>query len=683
MSGQLRPPIAPVRPHSITAHGETRIDPYFWLRDRNDPDVIAYLNAENAYTEQTLAHTRALQEQLYREMRGRIKERDENVPEQRDSYFYYTRTEEGQQYTIRCRKHGSLDAPEEILLDENALAEGQPFFRVGNFAVSPDHRLLAYATDTSGDEIFTLVIKDLQTGELLPERIGGTGYGLEWGNDSRTLYYVVLDPAHRPYKVFRHTLGSDPASDVEVYHEPDELFYMELSKTRSRAYLLISLSSFSTSEVRYAPADDPQASFAPVLPRQRERLYSVDHHGERFLILTNDQAQNFRLVAAPVASPGPEQWQELVPHRTDVLLDEIDVFQDYLVLYERAGGLKQISILRPDAAPLRQVAFPEPVYTYGPGSNPMFDSRVLRFSYSSLATPPSVIDYDMAEGSWTVRKQTEIPTGHDPERYQTERIMATAPDGAQVPISLISRKGTPRDGSAPLLLYAYGSYGASIDPGFDSKRFSLIDRGVTYAIAHIRGGSELGRAWYDAGKLLNKRNTFSDFIACAEHLIAQGYTAPDRLAVTGRSAGGLLMGAVVNMRPDLFRAVVADVPFVDVINTMSDPTIPLTVPEYEQWGNPADKTYYDYMKSYSPYDNVEAKDYPHMLVSGGLNDPRVQYWEPAKWVARLRATKTDQNHLLLKMQMSAGHSGASGRFDYLKEYALEYAFVLDCLGIRD
>ncbi|HEU4326262.1 MAG TPA: S9 family peptidase [Roseiflexaceae bacterium] len=683
MSGQLRPPTAPVRPHSITAHGETRTDPYFWLRDRNDPDVIAYLNAENAYTEQALAHTRDLQERLYREMRGRIKERDENVPEQRDGYFYYTRTEEGQQYAIHCRRHGSMDAPEEILLDENALAEGQPFFRVGNFRVSPDHRLLAYATDTSGDEIYTLVVKDLQTGDLLPERIGGTGYGLEWANDSRTLYYVVLDPAHRPHKVFRHTLSSDPAGDVEVYHEPDELFYMELSKTRSRAYLLISLSSFSTSEVRYASADDPQAAFAPVLPRQQERLYSVDHHGDRFLILTNDQAQNFRLLEAPADSPGPAHWRELVPHRADVLLDEIDVFQDYLVLYERAGGLKQISILRLDGTPLRRVAFPEPVYTYSYGSNPMFDSHTLRFSYSSLATPPSVIDYDMAEGVWTVRKQTEIPSGHDPERYQTERIVATAPDGTQVPISLISLKGTPRDGSAPLLLYAYGSYGASMDPGFDSKRLSLIDRGVTYAIAHIRGGSELGRAWYDNGKLLHKRNTFTDFIACAEHLVAQGYTAPDRLAITGRSAGGLLMGAVVNMRPDLFKAVVADVPFVDVINTMSDPTIPLTVPEYEQWGNPADKTFYDYMKSYSPYDNVEAKDYPHMLVSGGLNDPRVQYWEPAKWVARLRSTKTDQNLLLLKMQMSAGHSGASGRFDYLKEYALEYAFVLDCLGIRD
>jgi len=683
MSGQTHPPIAPVRPYTVTAHGETRSDPYFWLRDRNDPDVIAYLTAENAYTEHALAHTRALQERLYQEMRGRIKERDQSVPVERDGRWYYTRTEEGQQYGILCRRTGGPDAPEEILLDENELAAGQAFFRLGSWDVSPDHSLLAYSTDTAGDEIFTVVVKDLRTGELLPERIAGTGYGLEWANDSRTLYYVTLDEAHRPFKVFRHTAGGDPAGDEEVFHEPDERYSIELLKTRSQAYLLIELGSYSTSEVRYASADDPQAAFATLLPRRQERLYRADHHGEHFLILTNDQALNFRLLTLPVGQSDPAALRELVPHRDDVLLDDFDVFRDYLVVHERVGGLQRMRVLGLDGAELRTVVFPEPVYTYRPGPNITFDSRTIRFSYSSLVTPPSVIDYTLDTGVWTLRKRDEIPSGYEPDRYVSERISATAPDGTQVPISLVYLRGAPRDGSGALLLYAYGSYGISIDPGFDTKRISLLDRGVAFAIAHIRGGSELGRAWYDAGKLLQKRNTFSDFIACAEHLIGQRYTSPERLAILGRSAGGLLMGSVLNMRPDLFKAAIAGVPFMDVINTMSDPTLPLTVPEYEQWGNPEQPEFYEYMKSYSPYDNIEPKAYPHILATAGLNDPRVAYWEPAKWVARLRTTKTDQNLLLLQTEMTAGHAGASGRFDYLREYALQYAFLLACLGLAD
>ncbi|MDQ5852943.1 MAG: S9 family peptidase, partial [Chloroflexota bacterium] len=633
-----------------------------------------------AYTEEMMRHTQILQEQLYAEMRGRIKETDQQVPEKRDDYFYYSRTEEGKQYPIFCRRHGGLDAEEELLLDQNQLAEGHAYCRIGAYRVSPDHRLLAYSVDTSGAEKYTLFVKDLNTGDLLPDQLPNTYYGVEWANDNRTIFYNVLDEAMRPYKLYRHTLGTDPREDVLVYHEPDEAFFLWISKPKSHAFLLMTLRSMSTTEVWFVPAGQPEAEFTVIQPRQHEMEYSVDHHGDRFLIVTNDQARNFKLVEAPIATPSKEHWRELIPHRPAVLIDGIDAFRDHLAIYEREHGLKHIRITDPHGRDVRYVEFPEPVYTFWPGPNPEFDTSVLRFTYTSLVTPNSVVDYDMGTGTWDLRKQDEIPSGYDPSLYQSERLIATAPDGTQVSISLVYKKGIRRDGRNPLLLYGYGSYGYSIDPSFSSDRLSLLDRGFIFAIAHIRGGSDLGRDWYDQGKLFHKKNSFADFIACAEHLIAEGYTSSERLAIMGGSAGGLLMGAVANMRPDLFKAVVAKVPFVDVINTMCDPSLPLTVIEYEQWGNPNDKEAYDYIKSYSPYDNVEAKAYPHMLITSGLNDPRVSYWEPTKWAAKLRALKTDQNRLLLKTNMEAGHGGASGRYDHLKEIALDYAFLLDVIG---
>ena len=680
MTSTVQPPIARRIPRAVTMHGDTRDDPYYWLRDRTNPEVIAYLNAENAYLEQSLQHTQPLQQQLYAEMRGRIQEVDASVPVQRDDYYYYTRMEQGKQYAIHCRKHGGLDAPEELLLDQNALAEGQRYFHLGVFKVSPNHQLLAYSIDTAGSEIYTIFFKDLTTGSLLPDQITNAYYGVEWANDNCTLLYNALDDALRPYKAFRHTLGISQADDALVYHEPDEAFYLNIAKTRSRAYLLITLESTTSTEVRFAPADQPHADFAVVQPRLPAVEYSVEHHGDSLLIVTNQRAQNFKLVSAPIATPGWEHWRDLIPHRSDVLIDGIDVFRDHLAVYERAGGLKRIRISRPDGGAQRYVSFPEPVYSFTPGPNEQFDSSRLRFTYTSLVTPDSVIDYDMYAGNWQLKKQDEIPSGYDPTRFQSERIYATAADGARVPISLVYQKGIARDGGSPMLLYGYGSYGSNVDPTFDSKRLSLLERGFVFAIAHIRGGSDMGRAWYDDGKLLHKRNSFTDLIACADHLVAEGYTSTARLAIMGGSAGGLLVGATVTLRPDLFKAVIAHVPFVDVLNTMSDVSIPLVVPEYQQWGNPANPAEYEYMKSYSPYDNVAATDYPHMLVTAGLNDPRVAYWEPAKWVAQLRAHKTDQNLLLLRTNMSTGHFGASGRYDELKEVAQEWAFLIEMLG---
>ncbi len=681
MPSRAMPPRARQIPHELTMHGETRVDPYFWLRERDNPDVIAYLEAENAYLKDALRPTEPLQEQLYAELRGRIKEDDATVPVQRDEYFYYARTETGKQYPIFCRKRGGLDAPEEILLDQNALAEGHPFCKLGVYRVSPDHRLLAYSVDTAGSEQFMLRIKDLATGEHLPDTILNTSYSAEWAADSRTLFYVTLDESWRPFKLWRHRLGDDPAGDSPVYHETDESFFVRLSKTTSKAYLLVSLDSTNTSEVRYIPADQPESAPAVIAPRRHGIEYSVEHHGDRWLIVTNEDAINFRLMAAPIGSQSRELWIELIPHRDDVLLEDLTAFRDYLALYERADGYKRIRIATPKGEHLRAVAFPEPVYTVTPGPNENFESRVVRFTYHSLVTPPSVIDYDMAAGRWIERKRDEIPSGYDPALYESRRLYATAPDGARVPISLVYRRDQRREGGNPALLYGYGAYGVSSEPAFQAHRISLLDRGFVFAIAHVRGGSELGRRWYEDGKLLRKKNTFTDFIACAEELIRQGYTTPDRLAIMGGSAGGLLMGAVVNLRPDLFKAVIAKVPFVDVINTMSDPSLPLTVIEYEQWGNPNDRQYYDYMRSYSPYDNLESRAYPHMLVTAGLNDPRVSYWEPAKWVAKLRTVNTGDNLVLLKTNMDAGHAGASGRFDLLREIALDYAFLIHALGV--
>ena len=683
------PPVARAIPRTSAVHGETRTDEYFWLRDREDPETLAYLEAENRYTAEVMRPTGALQNKLFAEMRGRIKETDLSVPERIDDWLYYHRTAEGAQYPIYCRRpawrpedDGSL---EEILLDLNPLADGHAYFRLGAFEVSPDHRLLAYAVDTSGAESFTLVIKDLATGALMAESMANVSPSVAWANDSRTLFYAVLDDAHRPCRLYRHRLGHNPADDVLVHFEADESFFLDVARTGSRALLVLELASHSTSEVRFASADRPDEPFRTVEPRRAGVEYSVTHHGDRFFITTNDGAPNFRVVSAPVESPSREHWTEVLPHRPEVKVDSTDAFRDHLVVYEREAGLRQLRILELGSGGIGRghlVTFPEPVYTVRQHENPEFDTALLRFSYTSMVTPASVVDYDMTDRTWTVRKQTEVLGGYDPARYRTERTFATAPDGTRVPVSLVyqlplERPGGPR----PLLLHGYGAYGISYDPAFSSSSLSLVDRGFVVAIAHVRGGEELGRPWYDGGRLLNKPNSFGDFIAAAEHVIAEGYTSPERLVISGGSAGGLLMGAVTNLRPELFRAVLAEVPFVDVVNTMLDASLPLTVIEYDEWGNPNDPEYYHCIRSYSPYDNVRAQRYPHMLITAGLNDPRVAYWEPAKFTARLRALKTDTNRLLLKTNMGAGHGGASGRWDFLREVAFKYAFVLDVLGM--
>jgi oligopeptidase B len=667
-------------PRVQTVHGETRVDDFYWLRDRSDPEVIAYLEAENRYTGAIMRPTEALQERLYQEMRGRIKETDLSVPERIDEYYYYSRTEAGGQYPILCRKRGSLEAREEVLLDQNPLAVGHAYFRIGDTEVSPDHRLLAYSVDTSGAEEFTLFIKDLATGELLPDALVKTSPGVAWANDSRTLFYIVLDQARRPCRLYRHAVGTNPATDALVYFESDESFFLDVHRTRSRRYILLDISSHSTSEVRFVSADHPEGAFQVVQRREHGIEYSVSHHDERFFITTNDAAPNFRLVQAPVSSPSKENWAPVLPYRPQVKLDATDAFRSHLVVYERQAGLRQIRILDLASGQEHLIPFPEPVYTVRGHENPEFETPLLRFSYTSLVTPSSVIEYDMADRTWVVRKQTEVLGGYDPSLYRSERLFATAPDGARVPVSLVYRAPLRLDGGRPLLLNGYGAYGVSFDPAFSSNTLSLLDRGFVVAIAHVRGGEELGRSWYESGKLRQKRNTFTDFIAAAEHLVALGYASPDRLAINGGSAGGLLVGAVTNLRPDLFRVVLAEVPFVDVVNTMLDPTLPLTVIEYDEWGNPGDPAAYSYIRSYSPYDNIEAKEYPHMLVTAGLNDPRVAYWEPAKYTAKLRSTKTGNNRLLLRTNMGAGHAGASGRYDFLREVAFKYAFMLDVLG---
>jgi oligopeptidase B len=682
INSELVPPIARVVPRVETIHEDLRVDDYFWLRDRSDPAVLAYLQAENHYTVSVMRHTEGLQQQLYHEMRARIKETDLSVPEQLDGFLYYSRTEAGGQYPILCRRlpHGEH---EEVLLDQNPLANSYSYFRLGVSAVSPDHQLLAYAVDTSGAEEFTLYVKDLCTGELYPESIPNTSHSVAWANDSRTLFYTVLDEAHRPCRLYRHLVGTNPSEDVLVYFEPDPSFFLDISRTRSRAYLLLDISSHSTSEVRFVSADRPEDPFLVVQPRAQGVEYTVSHHSDHFFITTNDAAPNFRLVRAPVASPGREQWSSVLAHRPEVKLDATDAFRGHLVVYERASGLRQIRVLDLASGEEHLISFPEPVYTVRAHSNPEFDTTLLRFTYTSLVTPNSVVDYDLAHRTWTVRKQTEVLGGYDPSLYRSERLFAAAPDGTPVPLSLVYRVPLQRDGQSPLLLNGYGAYGLSYDPMFSSNTLSLLDRGFVVAIAHVRGGEEMGRAWYDGGRLLNKRNSFTDFIAAAEYLIAGGYTSADRLVINGGSAGGLLMGAVTNLRPELFRAVLAEVPFVDVVNTMLDASLPLTIIEYDEWGNPNDRTAYEYIRSYSPYDNVQAQTYPHMLITAGLNDPRVAYWEPAKWTAKLRAKKTDDNRLLLRTNMGAGHGGASGRYDYLREVAFKYAFVLDVLGLPE
>jgi oligopeptidase B len=668
----------------VSLHGDTLIDNYFWMRERDNPEVIAHLEAENRYTEAMMAHTAALRDRLYNEMRNRVKEDDESVPARFGAFVYYTRTQTGRQYPMVYRRVAGTDG-EELLLDINALAEGRTFTRIGVFLPTYDGRLLAYSVDVDGSETYTLYLKDLTTGVFLDQPITNTYYGAAWSSDGHCLFYTTLDDARRPHRVYRHTIGSDPADDVLVYEEADPLFHLSLSLTRSRTYVLITSHSNTTSEVRAIPADAPADAPRILLPRRHGVEYTAHHRGDHFYMLTNDHALNFRVVRAPVDDVRAERLEEVIPHRADVMIDAIDLFAEHLVAYERSNAQERVEIVDLRTEQTHVLAFPTPVYTLQSWDrdalwepNLEFDTAVLRLHYTSLTQPRIIYDYEMSSHTLTLLKRDDVPD-YDPLRYRSERLWATASDGARVPISIVYRADVTRP--APLLLYGYGSYGATADPRFSIERISLLDRGVIFAIAHVRGGGELGRAWYEAGKMMRKRNTFTDFIACAEYLIAEGYTSPERLAIMGRSAGGLLVGAVVTMRPDLMRCAVAEVPFVDVVNTMLDSSIPLTAIEFEEWGNPTIAGQYAYMKSYSPYDNTTPQAYPAILATAGLHDPRVQYWEPAKWVAKLRDVKTNDAPVLLKTDLTAGHAGPSGRYDRLRETAFEYAFLLDHLGM--
>ena len=679
MFADAEPPQAPEIPHEIAEAGHTRNDPFFWLREKANPDVLKYLQAENRYTETALKPTEKLRDTIYHEMRRRIKEDDVSVPQKIGDYYYYSRTETGKQYAVHCRKKGSLEAREEVILDENELAKGQKYFRIGILSVSPDHKLLAYSTDTNGGETYVIRIKILETGELLPDEIKNSSYSFAWANDNKTFFYDQLDDANRPYKALKHILGTSVNQDPTVYEEKDARFFLEIYKSRSEKFIFVSVESERASEVRFVDADHPEGEFTLIRPRENDLLYSVDHHGDRFFIVTNENAKNFKVVETPVASPDKEHWKDYLPYDPEVKVDAVDAFENHLVISERRNGLPAIRICDLKSGETHEINFDEPTYEVSLDRNPVFKTGIVRIDYSSFITPNSVIDYDMVSRRKELKKEAPVLGGYKKSDYASERVFAKADDGVEIPISLFYKKGFRKDGTAPLLLTGYGAYGISTDANFSSSTISLVDRGFVFAIAHIRGGGELGRTWYEDGKLLKKKNTFTDFVSCTQYLIDQKYAAPKRVAILGGSAGGLLMGAVMNMRPDLFTSVIAAVPFVDVLNTMSDPSLPLTVTEYEEWGNPQDPKYFDYMASYSPYDNIEENQYPNLLVTAGLNDPRVSYWEPAKWVAKQRTLKHQNRILLLKTNMGAGHGGDSGRFDQLKEVAMEYAFAIDTL----
>ncbi len=670
-------PLAPKKPQLLEIHGHQRQDSYYWMNDRENPEVIDYLNAENAYLKEVMKPTESLQKQLFEEMKGRIKEQDESVPYFKSGYFWYSRFEKGSEYPVYCRKFGSLEAQEEIILDVNVLAEGKSYYQVGQATCSTNQQLLAFAADEVGRRIYTIQFKDLVTQEILNDQIPEVTGNFVWAADQQSVFYSKQDPETlRSFQIYKHILGTPLAQDLLIYEELDEEFSCVVHKTKSEKFILIHSESTISSEVRFVPADQPTASFQILQARIPHLEYAADHYGDHFYIRTNDQAQNFKLVKAPLTNPGKENWIDVVPHRPEVLLEDFDLFSKYLVTQERSNGLTQIRI-QPWAGEGHSLAFEDETYTAYVGTNPEFDTDLIRFGYNSLVSPSSVYDYHMVTRHKTLLKQQEVVGGHEPSDYHSERIWAKAADGVLVPISLVFQKSTfSKTGKNPVLLYAYGSYGYSMDAYFSSNRLSLLQRGFVFAIAHIRGGEDLGRAWYEDGKLLKKKNTFTDFIACAEHLIKQDYTSPAHLYAMGGSAGGLLMGAVINMRPELFKGVVANVPFVDVVTTMLDESIPLTTGEFQEWGNPKEKEFYDYMLSYSPYDNISAQAYPNLLVTSGLHDSQVQYWEPTKWVAKLRELKTDQNLLLLFTNMEAGHGGASGRFNPLKEIAMEYSFLL-------
>jgi oligopeptidase B len=673
------PPRAERVPRTTTLHGHTLADDYQWLRDKDDPRVRAYLEAENAHTAALMRPTEQFQDALYHEMLARIKETDMGVPYRYGAYEYYSRTQAGEDYPIYCRRPRTDRQSELVLLDLNALARGHDFLSLGASSVSPDAALLAYSLDITGYREFTLYVKDLTRAILLPERIGKVR-SVAWANDSVTLFYVIEDDAKRAYRLYRYRLGT--SEHTLVYEETDPRFSIGVQRSRSRGCIFLGSHSATASEVRFISADEPNAPFRLVAPRAPDHEYDVDHRGDLLYIVTNDRGRNFRLVTAPLSAPEPGNWTEMIPHREDVMLEDIDLFARHAVIHERAGGFPRMRVLSFATAQEHDIEMPEPVYSVYATGNAEFDTDVLRFSYESLVTPGSVFDYDMNTRSRTLLKQEEILGGYDSSRYRSELFYATAADGVQIPVSLVYRSDLRApERPQPLLLTGYGAYGFASDVHFSSTRLSLLDRGVIFAVAHVRGGGEMGKKWHDQGRMLNKKNTFTDFIAVAEHLVAQGYTSPGRMVIEGGSAGGLLVGAATNLRPDLFKAVVAEVPFVDVVNTMLDASLPLTTGEYEEWGDPQEPEYLAYMLSYSPYDNIQRRDYPAVLVETSLNDSQVMYWEPAKYVAKLRANKTDRNPLLLKTNMGAGHGGASGRYEYLREIAFTYTFILWQLGL--
>ena len=682
----LHAPIARREPKQTTLHGHTLVDAYAWLREKTSPEVIAYLEAENAYTNAIMSPTEALQKILYDEMVSHIKETDVSVPFPDGSFVYYSRTEQSLQYPIYCRKlRDAEDATEQVILDVNALAEGEAFMALGGFTVSDDGNLLAYSTDTTGFRQYTLHVKNLRSGEILSEKAERVG-SIVWAGDYHTLFYTVEDEEQkRQFQLYRHVVGAPHAEDALVYEEMDERFNLGAGRTRDGKYIMLEASSHTTSEVQFLPADTPESGWTVIQTREDDLEYYAEHRNGSFLIRSNDAGRNFRLVSAPVDRPGRENWTEILPHRADVMLEDADLFASFYVACERANGLPRLRVFDFEDAGLatrapREITFPEPVYSTHPHVNREFETTKYRYSYQSLVSPASVYEYDVASGDSTLLKQQEVPGGFDHALYQSERIFARAQDGAEVPVSIVYRRDKKGAGTNPLWIYGYGSYGYALPIGFNSSRLSLLDRGFVLAYAHIRGGGDMGKPWHDAGRLMEKLNTFSDFIAVTEHLVALGYGDARRVGIEGGSAGGLLMGAAVNMKPELFRAVVSHVPFVDVMNTMLDASLPLTVPEYEEWGNPNEKPAFEYMLSYSPYDNLKAGAYPAMLIKTSLNDSQVMYWEPAKYVARLRTLKSDKSVLLLHTNMSAGHGGASGRYDYLKEIAFDYAFLLKELG---
>lgn len=673
-------------PVKLEKHGDVRTDEYFWLRERENPEVLDYLTRENIYNDQMTAHTRQLQENLFQEVKKRIKEDDSSVPYKLNGYWYITRFEKGKDYPIYSRKKETLEAPEEILFDVNEMAKGHDYYRLTGLSVSPNNKLIAYAVDTVSRRKYTIYIKNLETGEVYAEKIRNTTGGATWANDNKTLFYARKDEETlRSNKIYKHHLGTKAKDDTLVYFEEDETFHTYVYKSKSRRYIIIGAESTLTSEYRFIAADDPDGEIHVVQPRIRGLEYSIAHYRDCFYIMTNkDGATNFKLMKAPVHDPGIENWEEVIAHREDVLLEDIDLFRDYLVVSERNNGLNKIHIRRWDGTDSYFLPFDNETYTAFTGTNPDFDTEILRYTYNSLITPTQVVDFNMRTKEKDVKKELEVLGGKfKKENYVSDRIWATAQDGTRIPMTLVHRKELKKDGKNPVLQYAYGSYGSTIDPYFSNVRLSLLDRGFIFVIAHVRGGEYLGRKWYEDGKLLKKKNTFTDFIDCTKHLIQEKYTSPEHMYASGGSAGGLLMGVVANTAPQLYKGIIASVPFVDVVTTMLDETIPLTTGEYDEWGNPNDPDYYFYMKSYSPYDNVIAQDYPHMLVTTGLHDSQVQYWEPAKWVARLRDLKTDSNKLLFHTNMEAGHGGASGRFEALREVAEEYAFLLDLEGINE